>query len=52
MLLFATIGTLCLLPQISSPIALILGFTLASLGLASLALATLALANLALANVA
>ena len=33
MLLFATIGTLCLLPQISSPIALILGFTLASLGL-------------------
>lgn len=33
MLLFVTIGALCLLPQISSPIALVLGFTLASLGL-------------------
>nr|WP_254303980.1 putative sulfate exporter family transporter [Shewanella sp. VB17] len=33
MLLFAAIGTLCLLPQVSSPIALVLGFTLASLGL-------------------
>lgn len=33
MLLFVAIGTLCLLPQVSSPIALVLGFTLASLGL-------------------
>ncbi|MEC4727567.1 putative sulfate exporter family transporter [Shewanella sp. D64] len=32
-LLFVAIGTLCLLPQVSSPIALVLGFTLASLGL-------------------
>ncbi|MFT5234828.1 MAG: putative integral membrane protein (TIGR00698 family) [Shewanella sp.] len=33
LLLFVAIGALCLLPQISSPIALVLGFTLASLGL-------------------
>jgi uncharacterized integral membrane protein (TIGR00698 family) len=33
LLLFVVIGALCLLPQVSSPIALVLGFTLASLGL-------------------
>ncbi|WP_157582319.1 YeiH family protein [Shewanella woodyi] len=41
--IFVITGFLCLLPQISSPIALVLGFTLASLGLvpAHLDLATL-----------
>nr|WP_075518767.1 putative sulfate exporter family transporter [Moritella viscosa]SHN99863.1 Putative uncharacterized protein [Moritella viscosa] len=32
-LLFITIGLLCLTPMISSPVALVLGFTLATLGL-------------------
>ncbi|MCG9697946.1 putative sulfate exporter family transporter [Shewanella sp. Isolate11] len=32
-LIFIVCGLICLLPQISSPIALVLGFTLASLGL-------------------
>ena len=33
LLLFVAIGVLCLFPMVSSPIALVLGFTLASLGL-------------------
>lgn len=33
LLLFVAIGALCLFPLVSSPIALVLGFTLASLGL-------------------
>ncbi|WP_394390733.1 YeiH family protein [Shewanella woodyi] len=41
--IFVITGLLCLLPQISSPIALVMGFTLASLGLVP---ANLDLANL------